>query len=123
VKGRRIWASAWVLTSDGIETPTAFSTSLELVLPDAYMAPLTDGKGNFRRGNELTLFAGAVDPKDDSRFIIPFEVDGKKGEIVGQLTDTGFVLTPRLGKPAFGNGDVNRWNLLDSPPSPGTQPH
>jgi hypothetical protein len=122
VKGRRIWASAWVLTSNGIETPTAFTTSLELVLPDAYMAPMTDGKGNIRRGNELTLYAGSIDPKDDSRFVVPFEVDGRKGEIVGQLTDSGFVLTPSLGKAAFGNGEVNRWNLLDGAGSQTTQP-
>ena len=121
-KGRRLWASAWVLTSNGIETPTAFTTSLELVLPDSESSRLWDEHNNIRRGNGFTLFAGSVDPKDDSKFVIPFEVDGKKGEIVGKLTDTGFVLTPSFGKPAFGNGDVNRWNLLDSSASPATQP-
>jgi hypothetical protein len=121
-KGRRLWASAWVLTSKGIETPTAFTASLELMLPDSEPSQLSDDHNKIRRGNELTLFAGSIDPKDDSRFVIPFEVDGKKGEIVGHLTDNGFVLTPSLGKAVFGNGDVDRWNLLDSAGSPATHP-
>jgi hypothetical protein len=114
-KGRRLWASAWNLSPNGIEIPTAFTTSMELVLPDSNPTGLMDDSGKImNKGNELRLFAGVVDPRDDSRFVIPIEVDGKKGEIVGKLTDSGFTLTPSIGKPGFSTGDVIQWKLLDA---------
>lgn len=114
-KGRRLWVSAWNLTPNGIETPTAFTTSMELELPDSTTTRLFDDAAkNIQKGNELRLFAGIVDPRDDSRFTIPFEIDGKKGEIVGKLTEHGFSLVPSVGKPGFSTGDVIQWKLLDA---------
>jgi hypothetical protein len=108
-KGRRLWASAWETSPTGIVVPTKFTYSMELLLPDSDPIPTA------QRGNTFRLFAGEVDPKDSTRFIIPFEVDGKKGEIVGQLTEDAFTLTPNMGTATFGSGDLMRWKLLAKP--------
>ncbi len=121
-KGRRLWVSAWNLSPNGIEIPTAFTSSMEFTLPDTRTHPISDEQEQMSAGGGLRLFAGMVDPKDDSKFIIPFEVDGKKGQIVAKLTENGFVLTPSMGKAISSNGDVTQWELLPSTAAPSPTP-
>ncbi|HTL30960.1 MAG TPA: hypothetical protein VL282_17145, partial [Tepidisphaeraceae bacterium] len=113
-KGRRLWTSAWLPTPNGIQVPAKFQSSMEILLPDSDHIVKRDDVTK-DRGNEFRLLAGVVDPKDASRFVIPFVVDGKEGQIVGQLTDQGVVLTPSIGRATYGSGlDVTRWKLVET---------
>jgi hypothetical protein len=38
-------------------------------------------------GNNFTLYAGQADPKNGSRFIIPYDINGTPGQFIGQLMD------------------------------------
>jgi hypothetical protein len=114
-KGRRLWFSAWEPTNNGIAVPSKYARSVEFILPDS------EGASANERGNALRLLAGQPDPNDESRFVIPFVIDGKPGEIVCKLTDTGFTIIPSIGKATFGSDDVIRWELLEKP-EPSTAP-
>ena len=38
-------------------------------------------------GNDFKLYAGQIDPHDPSRFTIPYDFNGERGEFIGQLHD------------------------------------
>jgi hypothetical protein len=64
--------------------------------------------------DRLKVFSGQVDPSDDSRFTIGFEVNGEGGVIDGQLLDGDLVtLKPREGVLVRDVGETlfNAWRL------------
>jgi hypothetical protein len=54
-------------------------------LPDAVPSHFGDGSGG---GPRLRLFAGRLDPADESHFTIDYELNGDRGTIDGWLRDT-----------------------------------
>ena len=126
MKRRRLFARAWTIPAAPGTPQTVHAWTVLLVLPDVAVEDVAQARISGRLpedapdagedddaevsttmpavpikyGSRLRVFAGQPDPKDEGRFTIDYELDGRRGTIDGRLRGDRVVLRPRDGRRA-----------------------
>ena len=123
-KRRVLSASAWPADKEPKEAAKGrHHRLLRLAFPDSNRhhaarvrqgAPAAGDEASIDYGNRLRFFAGTPDPTDPTRFIVPFDVDGRRGTIEGQLKNDGVDLRSTAARWVY-NSDGEGWDLTAGP--------